>query len=197
MKKLLLSLALIAGMGMANNLKAQEGGFEGRWFLGGALGYYHTGENSVSAAGKQDVFSIKPIIGYFITPTIAIGGQIGYEYSQEKTYIGKNKTNSIVIAPLARKYWGINDKLYVFGELSVPIGFGNEKPALGEKTNYIDIGVYLKPGLDFYLSKHWSIETTIGQFGYGNHNPDEMKHTDKSAFGFDLTNVTFGAKYVF
>ncbi|PQL95150.1 opacity protein [Apibacter adventoris] len=194
MKKLFLVGALALGSLFAS---AQEkAGFDGRWFLGGAIGYDHDKIGATDV--KNDNFRVTPLIGYFITPTIAVGGQIGYEYGQTKgASSAKVKENTFIIQPLARKYWGLGEKLYFFGQLDVPIKFGDTKVTGASKTNFVDWGVNFRPGLDVFLTPNWSVETTIGRFGYGTHNPDGVKHDDDSAFGINLNDVNLGVKYVF
>lgn len=199
MKKLFLVGALALGTLFAS---AQEkSGFEGRWFLGGTVGYFHEGNEQLDTAGIYgdiDRVTITPLIGYFITPTIAVGGQIGYRYSQQKPDAGgKIRTNDFIINPLVRKYLGLNDKVFFFGQFDVPIAFGNSKETGKDKVNYIDWGAYIRPGIDIFLTSNWSVETTLGQVGYGTHNPDGREHTDKSGISVDLSNINLGVKYVF
>lgn len=198
MKKLFILGSLVLTSLVA---QAQEG-LKGRLFLGGSIGYTH---DKVGAADiKSDNFNVSPLIGYFITPTIAVGGQIGYEYGKVTTPIStpfgtfdsEVKTNTFVIQPLARKYWGIGEKVYFFGQLDVPVKLGNTKVG-DSKSNFVDWGVNLRPGFDLFLTKNWSVETTVGRFGYGTHNPDGVKHDDNSAFGLNFNDVNFGIKYVF
>ena len=124
------------------------------------------------------------------------------------------KTPALVIEPFARKYWTLSDKLYIFGQLQVPLEFGKEEldfnsdgnggdPILSapfmQKNNYTNIGVNIKPGLDYFITKNWSIEATIGEFGYNTYKRDidGAKRADDYKFGISLTSVTFGVKYVF
>ena len=55
----------------------------------------------------------------------------------------------------------------------------------------------MKPGLDYFLNKNWSIEATIGEFGYSNYKPKDGDATNNYNFGLNLSSVTFGVKYVF
>jgi hypothetical protein len=91
-------------------------------------------------------------------------------------YTGKK--NAVVVAPFVRKYWTLSDNLYIFGQLEIPMEFG--KMSQDALVTYMDVmygytdyqtfsieKIYLnrvnvKPGLDYFLNKNWSIEATIG-----------------------------------
>ncbi len=126
----------------------------------------------------------------------------------------KNTESAFVVAPFVRKYWTLSDKLYIFGQLEVPMEFGNIKQegtttttagntvttaSSSTKNNYTSVGVNIKPGLDYFLNKNWSIEATIGEFGYNTAklDVDGAKSVDNYNFGLNLSSVTFGVKYVF
>ena len=167
---------------------------------------------------------ILPTAGYFVTTNLAVGLGVGYKSAVTKYKVGnaaisnvmeiKDTDNAFVVAPFVRKYWTLSDKLYIFGQLQVPLEFGQEKldfnsegnggdPILSapftQKNNYTNIGVNIKPGLDYFITKNWSIEATIGEFGYNTYKRDidGARRADDYKFGISLTSVTFGVKYVF
>lgn len=126
------------------------------------------------------------------------------------------KKPAFVVAPFVRKYWTLSDKLYFFGQLAVPMQFGKTKvenndvtttttstgtsttsTSVSTEAKYTKIGVTVKPGLDYFLNKNWSIEATIGEFGYSNYKPKDGDATNNYNFGLNLSSVTFGVKYVF
>ncbi|MEG0762172.1 MAG: DUF3575 domain-containing protein, partial [Chryseobacterium sp.] len=93
-----------------------------------------------------------------------------------------------------------------FGQLSVPMQFGTEKSeenfnntTVSEKVKYNAYGVSIKPGLDYFLNKNWTIEATIGEFGYNTSKYDleGAKSVNNFNFGLNLANVGIGVKYVF
>lgn len=197
---------------------------KGTSYLSGQVEYYHNEKNEFEAKTKDDVIRILPTAGYFVDNNLAIGLGVGYKSAVTKYTVNgfeflntieiKNTDNAFVVAPFVRKYWTLSDKLYIFGQLQVPLEFGNEKldfnsegdggdPILSapftEKNNYTNIGVNIKPGLDYFLTKNWSIEATIGEFGYNTYKKDieGAKRTDNYKFGISLSSVTFGVKYVF
>lgn len=197
---------------------------KGTSYLSGQVGYYHNENNKFETNNKNDVIRILPTAGYFVNNNLAVGLGIGYKSAVTKYNVGnagisnileiKDTDNAFVVAPFVRKYWTLSDKLFIFGQLQVPLEFGQEKldfnnegdggdPILSapftQKNNYTNIGVNIKPGLDYFLTKNWSIEATIGEFGYNTYKRDidGAKRTDDYKFGISLTSVTFGVKYVF
>lgn len=201
MKKVLLAGA-IALFGLSNAQIAK-----GTTYLSGEVNYSSTQDNNTD--NKREDFTITPTVGYFVSTNFAVGLGLGYTNgSTTNNFAGtENKltTEAFVIKPFARKYWTIADKLYIFGQLEVPMEFGKDKNKVssavvnGETENkFTSIGVNVKPGLDYFLSKNWSIEATIGEFGYNNKKyKDADNSTDNFNFGLNLSSVTFGVKYVF
>lgn len=218
MKKLLLASA-IALFGLSNAQIAK-----GTAYLSGQVGYSQNENNNNDT--KVESFKVLPTVGYFVNTNLAVGLGVGYKNDKTTTtttgtigttnFVNENKntTSAFVVAPFVRKYWTIADKLYIFGQLEVPMEFGQfktEKEATtttgsttttsstSDKSNYTSIGVNIKPGLDYFLNKNWSIEATIGEFGYNTNklNVDGAKRVNDYKFGLNLSSVTFGVKYVF
>ncbi|WP_370901488.1 outer membrane beta-barrel protein [Chryseobacterium gossypii] len=199
MKKLLLAGA-VALFGLSNAQIAK-----GTTYLSGQVNYTSTQDNNTDA--KTEDFKIVPTVGYFVGTNIAVGLGVGYVNGSTTQYINnakvKNTTDAFVVAPFARKYWTLGEKLYIFGQLEVPMAFGKDKreadaPYADSENKFTSIGVNVKPGLDYFLNKNWSIEATIGEFGYNNFKyKDADKSTDNFNFGLNLSSVTFGVKYVF
>lgn len=192
MKKLILAAA-IAVFGL-NTVKAQESaGFKGKWFIMGAAGYNTTSDNQVRN------YSILPAVGNFITPTVAVGAALGYTGTSIKD--SDVKANAFIVQPLIRKYWGINDKLYIFAQGSVPLTFGDG--IISDDfydVKYTSYGIQVAPGLDYFLSSHWSIETQFGLLGWSGTSIKDGDSTSDFEFGLNsglLSGVKFGIKYVF
>ncbi|WP_223600811.1 outer membrane beta-barrel protein [Chryseobacterium sp. GVT01B] len=218
MKKIVL-MGAVALFGLSNAQIAK-----GTSYLSGQVGYYHSEKDEFSTIRKDDVIRILPTAGYFVTTNLAVGLGVGYKSAVTKYKVGnaaisnvmeiKDTDNAFVVAPFVRKYWTLSDKLYIFGQLQIPLEFGQEKldfnsegnggdPILSapftQKNNYTNIGVNIKPGLDYFITKNWSIEATIGEFGYNTYKRDidGARRADDYKFGISLTSVTFGVKYVF
>jgi len=216
MKKILLAGA-VALFGLS---KAQIA--KGTTYLSGSVGYSQVETNNGNL--KTENFNVLPTVGYFVNTNLAVGLGIGYQTEKttatttttigNATTVSENviKQPAFVVAPFVRKYWTLSDKLYIFGQLAVPMQFGkteNETSSVttvGNSTisnststeaKYTQIGVTVKPGLDYFLNKNWSIEATIGEFGYSNYKPKDGDATNNYNFGLNLSSVTFGVKYVF
>ncbi|MGK6340888.1 outer membrane beta-barrel protein [Chryseobacterium sp. DT-3] len=218
MKKLLLAGA-VALFGLSNAQIAK-----GTAYISGQVGYSQEENNNTDR--KVESFKIIPTAGYFVGTNLAVG--LGVGYKNDKTTATTTATlgnttvvterigtqSAFVVAPFVRKYWTLADKLYIFGQLEVPMEFGNEKVELNStsnaggttttaststKANYTSVGVNIKPGLDYFLNKNWSIEATIGEFGYNTSkfDVDGAKSVNNYKFGLNLSAVTFGVKYVF
>jgi len=216
MKKVLLAGA-IALFGLSNAQIAQ-----GTTYLSGSVGYSQTETNNGN--NKLEKFNVLPTVGYFVGTNLAVGLGIGYQTEKETaisttllpaaTAVTTNETKkpAFVVAPFVRKYWTLGDKLYFFGQLAVPMTFGKTEIenttvtttgsttttiSASSEAKYTQVGVTVKPGLDYFLNKNWSIEATIGEFGYNNFKPKDGDATNNYSFGLNLSTVTFGVKYVF
>lgn len=127
------------------------------------------------------------------------------------------KTNAVIVAPFIRKYWTLSEKLYFFGQLQVPMEFGKIKQdglvnniyepdgyiigqqILDDEYQYTSLGINVMPGVDYFLNKNWSIEAMIGELGYKNlkYKDTDDRNRKNYNFGFNLSAVSFGVKYVF
>ncbi|HCA09801.1 MULTISPECIES: outer membrane beta-barrel protein [unclassified Chryseobacterium] len=218
MKKLVLAGA-IALFGLSNAQIAK-----GTAYISGQVGYSQEENNNTDK--KIESFKVIPTVGYFVGTNLAVGLGVGYKNDKTTTSVtnsfggttvvteNEGTKSAFVVAPFVRKYWTIADKLYIFGQLEVPMEFGTEKNEINAtattgstttstststKANYTSIGVNIKPGLDYFLNKNWSIEATIGEFGYNTSkfDVDGAKSVNNYKFGLNLSAVTFGVKYVF
>ena len=216
MKKLLLAGA-VALFGLSNAQIAQ-----GTAYISGSVGYSQ--EESNNGDLKKENFNVLPTVGYFVGTNLAVGLGIGYQTEKNTatttttflntTVVNENVTKkpAFVVAPFVRKYWTLSDKLFVFGQLAVPMQFGKAETedssvstngtttvstSTSTEAKYTQVGVTVKPGLDYFLNKNWTIEATIGEFGYNNYKPKNGDATNNYSFGLNLANVGIGVKYVF
>jgi len=216
MKKVLLTGA-VALFGLSNAQIAK-----GTAYLSGSVGYSQ--EETNNGNNKVENFNVLPTVGYFVGTNLAVGVGVGYQTEKRTdistvafpnaTSVSTNevKEPAFVVAPFVRKYWTLGDKLYIFGQLAVPMQFGKTETenstvtstgstvttvSTSTEAKYTQVGVTVKPGLDYFLNKNWSIEATIGEFGYNNYKPKDGDATNNYTFGLNLSSVTFGVKYVF
>lgn len=201
MKKLLLA-STIALFGMVS---AQSAGFEGTAFVTGQVGFSSTKDNNDNA--KSSTITVLPAMGTFISPNIAIGGALGVKSTTEEstnsllTSTYKNTNTEFIVMPMVRKYWGLGDKLYIFGQVDAPLAWGKQKNEstgnTSTETKYSSWGLNVRPGLDFFVSKNWTFEATVGSVGFKSVKPEGGKSTDTFDFGVNLSSITFGVKYLF
>lgn len=197
----------------------------GTLYVSGEINY-NKYENKSSNSSEQ-TFKVIPSVGVFVAPNLAVGTGLGYthgklDYTQNFTsgpfttfidYTGK--TNAVTVAPFVRKYWTLSENLYFFGQLQIPMEFGTinqdalvtdfsssgfvYQQSLSYEYKYTSIGINVKPGFDYFLNKNWSIEATIGEFGYKNLKYKDTDDRDQKNynFGLNLSAVSFGVKYIF
>lgn len=194
MKNLLLSIVALFLLGLTN-VNAQ--GFKGKWFILGQAGY------GTEADGNVKNYSILPVVGTFVAPTTAIGLGVGYMGGEIGKKDDKTTTGTFIVQPLARQYWGVSDKFFIFGQASVPLGFGkNTEKVAGVKTDekFTTYGIKIEPGIDYFLSSNFSIEASFGLVGWSAYKPKDGDTTNDFDIhinsGF-LNGVKFGIKYVF
>lgn len=151
MKKLVLAVSILI---LSLNAQAQEKseGLKGAWFVTSQFGYQQT----KSGDEKATNLSIIPIVGNFITPSVAVGAGVGIMNIKSETGSVTNaSTNLIVIEPLVRKYWNVAGNFYFFGQLATPIITGKEKEANTKVSQY---GLAMSGGFDYFVTKNFSVE---------------------------------------
>ena len=206
MKKLILAVAVLA---LGVNAQAQESnGLEGRSFIMGQFGYsqsYDSYKSNVDKSTRSQSYSVLPAYGYFISPSVAIGGALGYVGGTEGTGVAKKTSNEFIIQPLVRKYWNVANNLYIFGQASIPVSFGSTKgPIEGQagthRQEYTNYGVEIKPGIDYLLSNHWSLEASVGLLSWTANNPKHKANTNDFNVGLNsglIGGLNIGVKYIF
>ena len=174
MKKLFLSLALLGGVVFSSQAQTEKGKF----IVGGNVSY-NTTKSDLDGAKASHEFSIVPNIGYFVNDNIAIGTGIGYESAKASTPGDFGKTESFVVSPFGRYYVPVADKFHFFGQLSVPMAFGNTKALdadleVGEKTgSSTSIGVAVSPGFAFFPSSRIGIEFALNGISYNDYSIED------------------------
>jgi len=173
---------LVASLIIFNFANAQDSeenqGLKGAWWALGQLEYNNNEANDVST------FTILPVVGTFISPTVTVG--LGAGYTSTKSG-GADAVDALIVMPLVRNYWGINDKLYIFGQADVPLVFGD---------GYTGYGLNVSPGIDYFLSSKLTIEATFGQFGYNAVKPEDGDAVGTTSLGVNLMQINFGIKLI-
>lgn len=136
MKKLLFSLALVAGLGFVANAQTEKSTL----LLGGGVGFSST---SISGGGSQSVFTLSPNVGYFFTDNFAAGAQF--------TLASSSGTTIWSLAPFVRGYFTDNAKGKPFAQVGV--GFGGVSGGGGTSTSFLG-----KAGYALFLNKSVALE---------------------------------------
>jgi len=212
MKKIVTLVSIVL---ISLTAKAQDSsqGLKGTWFATSQFGYQQT----KSADAKNTTLSVLPIVGTFVTPSVAVGAGVGYINIKADSDAGTAaKTDLFVAQPLVRKYWNVAGSLYFFGQLAVPIITGKEKES---ELKVNQVGVSLSGGFDYFVTKNFSVEfsydlanftsttidpktgdkTTVTNFGLAHAaNVDPFYNTALGGSNPNLTSpISVGFKFLF
>ena len=212
MKKIVMLVGVVI-MGLTAKAQDSTQGLKGAWFATSQFGYQQT----KTADEKNTTLSVLPIVGTFVTPSIAVGAGVGFINIKADSDAGTAaKTNLFVAQPLVRKYWNVAGSLYFFGQLAVPIITGKEKES---ELKVNQVGLSLSGGFDYFVTKNFSVEfsydlanftsttldpktgdkTTVTNFGLAHvANVDPFYNTALAGSNPNLTSpVSVGFKFVF
>ncbi len=191
MKKLVLSILVVSALAFTTQAQTEKG----KIMLGGNLAF-ESQKSDADNAKANTSFEIVPSVGYFVADNIAVGTGVGYSYDKN---IGTDRTSAIVVSPFGRYYANLSDSFKFYGQLSVPMEFGNSKAvdATGNVGNKIgstrQIGVALSPGFAFFPSKKLGIELGLNGLSYTNYKVEDANENTVKGRGYD--NVSFGTNF--
>lgn len=182
----ILTFVSIALIGLTAKAQDSNQGLKGAWFATSQFGYQQTKTGDV----KNTSLSVLPIVGTFVTPSVAVGAGIGYINikADSKTGTAAN-TDLIVIQPLARKYWNVAGSLYFFGQLALPVITGKEKES---ELKVSQVGLSLSGGFDYFVTKNFSVEFSydLANFTSTTLDPKNGEKTTVTNFGLaHMANV--------
>ncbi|MCP2025645.1 opacity protein-like surface antigen [Flavobacterium sp. HSC-32F16] len=212
MKKIV-TLVSIVLMGLTAKAQDSAQGLKGAWFATSQFGYQQT----KTADEKNTSLSVLPIVGTFVTPSVAVGAGFGLINIKAESDAGTAaKTNLIVIQPLIRKYWNVAGSLYFFGQTAIPVITGKEKES---ELKVNQVGLSVSGGFDYFITKNFSVEfsydlanftsttlepkngekTTVTNFGLAHvANVDPFYNTALAGSNPNLTSpLSFGFKFIF
>ncbi len=161
MKKTILTLLLVSSLFIVN---AQTE--KGDWMVGGS--FLLNTEKNTTAIG------LTPNAGIFIIPNLAIGGNLGFDYSK----VGDNKATDFRIGPFARYYFTqANVRPFVHGifnylnrQVKTPVSKNTEQ----------GIHYFLGAGAAIFLNDQVSVDALLG------YNHSKLEGFDGSG-GFAMT----------
>ncbi|MEC4050573.1 hypothetical protein OX284_014125 [Flavobacterium sp. SUN046] len=212
MKKILL-LASVVLFTLTSNAQEKSKGLQGVWFAGGQLQFGSTKTGDVKSTSN----TILPIVGNFVSPSVAIGCGVGVINSTDTNALGvkTSDASTFVVEPLVRKYWNVAGNLYFYGQAALPITSGKEKISDAKTSS---VALQFSPGFDYIVNKWMTVETSftvvsvgsststpaVGDktttFGF-NANPFDLNPQSKDAAGNlaarSLGGLTLGVKFLF
>jgi len=146
MKKILLSIILLAVFGMSNAQTDQ-----GDWMIGGNF--------RLIASDNNTVIGLTPNAGIFIINNLALGGNLDLVYSK----LGDRKTTDFGIGPLLRYYF---TKANVRPILHGSLNFTSEKVKItnGASTTNNGINYFLGGGVAIFVSDQVSLDLLMGYY---------------------------------
>lgn len=191
MKKLLLSLVAVSALAFSTQAQTEKG----KIMLGGNLAF-DSYKSDADGSKANTSFSVVPSAGYFVDDNLAIGTGVGYSYSKN---IGTVENQAFVVSPFGRYYANLSDSFKFFGQLAVPMEFGNSKDVnasgdvgakIGSSTK---IGVALSPGFAFFPTSKIGIEFALNGLSYTNYKIDDADGNNVKGSGYD--SVNFGTNF--
>lgn len=184
MKKLFLTLSAAVALTFVANAQTEKG----KTILGGNVSYDYSNIKDVD--GNIQSFSILPSVGVFVSDNVAVGLGIGYTWNQDDDGTDKVKLGAFTAAPYARLYKGDGDFKF-FGQLSVPMAWGNSKAndtKLGSSEQY---GVELAPGFAYFPTDKIGIEFSVRGLYYQNTTikPEGGGSSVSNSFGLNANSL--------
>ena len=172
---------------------SSEGFVKGSNFISGQFAF----NSSSTGDFKTTSIDVSPSFGYFISNNLSIGLQVGVTNSQS-SFSGTNltKLTGFTGGVYARYYTDPTSKFSVFGSAGLNFGTTNNKTDSLKITSY---SIGFAPGVSYFLSNHFAIETTIGSLGFSSIKPDTngADATNSINFGLNLSTASFGLVYKF
>jgi len=197
--------------GLSNAQEATDGnGFsQGDVFISGSVGYNST----ETGDAKRTDFNVIPRAGYFVTSNIAIGLQLGYS-KQVSTVEGaisgeelESSDTTTEFGVFGRYYFSPAGNFSLFADVSAAYGSIKQEDdffdpfdgvsTVESKANGFFAG--FAPGVNYFISDHFSLEATFGVLSYSTVNPDdeEADSTNNFNIGLNLSNINLGIVYKF
>ncbi|MDW8850582.1 outer membrane beta-barrel protein [Flavobacterium sp. MMLR14_040] len=183
MKKIVTLISIVL---VSLTAKAQESaqGLKGAWFVTSQFGYQQTKTGDV----KNTNISVIPIVGTFVTPSVAVGAGFGYINMKSDPTLNSApaKTDLIVIQPLARKYWNVAGSLYFFGQAALPVITGKEKE---NDTKINQFGLSVSGGFDYFVTKNFSVEFSYDLVNFTSTTIDPVLGEKTTVTNFGLAHM--------
>ncbi len=213
MKTLLsISLLLLTIIVSAQKTEGVEALTKGTKFVGGTLFF-----NYDESIDKNDDYknintgiSLGPLAGKYIKDNVALGLWVSYGFSSNKNEYPddteyKNSNHFIGVGSFIRKNYKIVPNLFFFLQGQASLSYGASKTIdtsdSETKFNNYSFSLGAAPGLQLFLNKKISLETTLGYIGYrfahqkNTDSDDKGSNTNSIDLGGGLGSVNFSIRY--
>jgi hypothetical protein len=182
MKKLVVVVSVVL-LSLTTQAQEKSQGLKGAWFVTSQFGYQQTKTGDT----KGTNLSVIPIVGTFITPSVAFGAGVGIIDIKAENATGTTaNTNLVVVEPLIRKYWNVAGNFYFFGQLAAPIISGKEKEADTKVSQY---GLGMSGGIDFFVTKNFSVEFSFDLANFTSTTLDPATGDKTTVTNFSLAHM--------
>lgn len=201
MKKLILLVAAVAGLGSLNAQSIGKGAIQ----LGGTVGFNSASQTPTGGSEATTVtFNVTPRAAYFITDDISVGLGVQFSSDTKKASPNANEVleSTIKFAPSVNYYKMLNDQFGLYGglEVSYAMGSGETKNVTGSKTSNSTLGVGVTPGIIFFPAPKWAIHAELSNglgFTSKTFKQEDTEVGKSSGFGLNLglSQIQFGVSY--
>lgn len=161
-------------------------------YLGGSVAAWRDGTD------HQTNIKILPEIGYTLSESAAVGAVVGWDYYHQS---GAN-LNLFTLAPYYRYNFVKVDRVKLFCDGGIDLGFGKAKAGDYKSKTAVTYGIGFKPGVSVSVSYNVSLVAHFGFLGYkdGNNAAKDAGEVVGYSYGwgFKFSNeLSFGFYYNF
>jgi hypothetical protein len=141
---------------------------------------------------KTSITRFSPGIGYFVGKGLSVGLNLDWIGSKEKTGSYESTINGFGFGPFFRGYAPTGNEKFAFYFQG-----GFDMTSLKEKYSSTEIKssiseIYLRPGISFLISKHWSAELGFAGITYQTYDPNKSNEDDKETSLIVGLNTVYG-----
>lgn len=211
-------LFILLTSGLIQSLAAQTD--EGDWMLGGTLNFSinHDSQSEPTTTNKNLYkylsYSISPQVGKFVKKDLLVGMNVSYQgynwtnhLQNTNELIFRQKSQTIGIGAITRKYFSITDKVYFFAQGNINYFHRNfyeiSNQIIGErKYNTNGLGIRGYGGISYFPKKWFAIEALISPISYSyevsredqpNVESSDSRHNFQ--FGINTTSIFLGINF--
>ena len=183
-----------ASIGFTAYAQKTETGFKsGDKFLSGGINF----SNEKTGDAKTSTIEFSPSFGYFISNNVAVGLQLGASNSKTKADgVTSEDQSGFNAYAFSRFYFTPESRFSIFGHAGLGYGVDNDKL---DKVKTTHLSLNVAPGISYFLSDHFAIESTFGNLGFSSEKTNEegSEATKNIDFGFNLSTTSFALIYKF